>query len=92
MDMTVYPDRGSSPRNEIGKIACKRSAAHLAKKYWVQTLNMWSMMRQDYRATIERVGSPEWLITLMPVTGVSQAELVADLGQQLEAVGALDSE
>ena len=42
-------------------------------------------------ATIERVGSPEWLITLMPTSGISQAELVADLGQQLEAVGALDS-
>jgi TusA-related sulfurtransferase len=51
----------------------------------------WEAAKHGYRATIERVGSPEWLITLMPVAGVSQAELVADLGQQLEAVGALDS-
>ena len=50
----------------------------------------WEAAKHGYRATIERVGSPEWLITLIPVTGVSQAELVADLGQQLEAVGALD--
>jgi len=52
----------------------------------------WEAAKHGYRATIERVGSPEWLITLMPVVGVSQAELVADLGQQLEAVGALDSD
>jgi TusA-related sulfurtransferase len=50
----------------------------------------WEAARHGYRATIERVGSPEWLITLLPATGVSQAELVADLGEQLEAVGALD--
>jgi len=50
----------------------------------------WEAAKHGYRATIERVGSPEWLITLVPVAGVSQAELVADLGQQLEAVGALD--
>ena len=52
----------------------------------------WEAAKHGYRATIERVGSPEWLITLMPVVGVSKAELVADLGQQLEAVGALDSD
>ena len=50
----------------------------------------WEAAKHGYRASIERVGSPEWLITLMPVQGLSQAELVADLGQQLEAVGALD--
>ncbi len=52
----------------------------------------WEAAKHGYRATIERVGSPEWLITLVPAVGQSQAELVADLGQQLEAVGALDSE
>ncbi|MBV8719176.1 MAG: sulfurtransferase TusA family protein [Chloroflexi bacterium] len=50
----------------------------------------WEAAKQGYRASIERVGSPEWLITLEPAEGRSQAELVADLGQQLEAVGALD--
>jgi tRNA 2-thiouridine synthesizing protein A len=50
----------------------------------------WEAAKQGFRATIERVGSPEWLITLMPATGVSQADLVADLGAQLEAVGALE--
>jgi TusA-related sulfurtransferase len=49
----------------------------------------WEAARFGFRASIERVGSPEWLITLSPATG-SQAELVADLGEQLEAVGALD--
>ena len=49
----------------------------------------WEAARHGFRASIERVGSPEWLITLTPATG-SQSELVADLGQQLEAVGALD--
>jgi hypothetical protein len=52
----------------------------------------WEAAKHGYRATIERIGSPEWLITLVPAVGQSQAELVADLGQQLEAVGALDSE
>ena len=50
----------------------------------------WEAAKHGFRATIERVGSPEWLITLAPVGGKSQSELVADLGQQLEAVGALD--
>jgi len=50
----------------------------------------WEAAKQGYRASIERVGSPEWLIRLEPAEGRSQAELVADLGQQLEAVGALD--
>jgi len=49
----------------------------------------WEAAKHGFRASIERVGSPEWLITLTPATG-SQSELVADLGQQLEAVGALD--
>ena len=49
----------------------------------------WEAARLGYRATIERVGSPEWRIMLVPAAG-SQAELVADLGHQLEAVGALD--
>src|SRR5579864_3740044 len=50
----------------------------------------WEAAKQGYRASIERIGSPEWLITLIPAQGFSQTELVADLGQQLEAVGALD--
>ena len=50
----------------------------------------WEAAKQGYRASIERVGSPEWLITLVPAQGVTQTELVADLGQQLEAAGALD--
>lgn len=50
----------------------------------------WEAAKHGYRASIERVGSPEWLITLSPVQGLSQAQLVADLGEQLEAVGALD--
>ena len=50
----------------------------------------WEAARHGFRASIERVGSPEWLITLMPVEGLSHAELVSDLGQQLESVGALD--
>ena len=50
----------------------------------------WEAAKHGFRATIERVGSPEWLITLAPAAGRSQTELVADLGQQLEAVGALD--
>jgi TusA-related sulfurtransferase len=49
----------------------------------------WEAAKFGFRASIERVGSPEWLITLSPATG-SQAELVANLGEQLEAVGALD--
>jgi tRNA 2-thiouridine synthesizing protein A len=50
----------------------------------------WEAARHGYRARIERVGEPEWRITLVPVAGVSQSDLVADLGEQLEAVGALD--
>jgi tRNA 2-thiouridine synthesizing protein A len=50
----------------------------------------WEAAKQGFKATIERTGSPEWRITLVPAVGASQAELVADLGQQLEAVGALD--
>jgi tRNA 2-thiouridine synthesizing protein A len=50
----------------------------------------WEAAKHGFRASIERVGSPEWLITLEPVEGLSQTELVADLGEQLEAVGALD--
>src|SRR5256714_2497443 len=51
----------------------------------------WEAAKQGFRASIERVGSPEWLITIAPAAGQqSQADLVADLGQQLEAAGALD--
>src|SRR5579864_4641734 len=50
----------------------------------------WEAARFGFRASIKRVGEPEWLITLVPAAGKTQAELVADLGQQLEAVGALD--
>jgi hypothetical protein len=52
----------------------------------------WEAAKFGFRANIERVGEPEWLITLVPVSGKTQAELVADLGQQLEAVGALEEE
>lgn len=50
----------------------------------------WEAAKHGFKATIERIGSPEWLITLQPATGKSQSELVADLGEQLEAVGALE--
>ena len=50
----------------------------------------WEAAKHGFRATIERIGSPEWLITLVPVAGVSRAELVADLGEQLAAAGALE--
>ena len=50
----------------------------------------WEAAKHGFRASIERVGSPEWLITLVPVVGASQTDLVADLGAQLEAVGALE--
>jgi TusA-related sulfurtransferase len=50
----------------------------------------WEAAKHGYRATIERIGSPEWLIMLVPAAGISPADLVADLGQQLEAVGALE--
>jgi len=50
----------------------------------------WEAAKHGFRASIERVGSPEWLITLEPAVGLSQAELVANLGEQLEAVGALE--
>lgn len=51
----------------------------------------WEAAKHGYQANIERVGSPEWRITLAPAAGArSQAELVADLGQQLAAVGALE--
>ena len=49
----------------------------------------WEAAKFGFHATIERVGSPEWLITLAPVVGKSRTELVADLGEQLEAVGAV---
>lgn len=51
----------------------------------------WEAAKHGFRAQIERIGSPEWLITLSPApVGAKQSELVADLGAQLEAVGALD--
>lgn len=50
----------------------------------------WEAAKHGYRASIERVGSPEWRITLTPVAGASPAELVADLGSQLAAEGALE--
>jgi TusA-related sulfurtransferase len=52
----------------------------------------WEAAKLGFRASIERVGEPEWLITLAPAVGQTQAELVAELGQQLEAVGALEEE
>ncbi len=50
----------------------------------------WEAAKHGYRASIERVGSPEWRITLVPAAGIAQNDLVADLGQQLAAVGALE--
>lgn len=50
----------------------------------------WEAARQGYRAQIERVGNPEWRITLVPAAGASQTELVKDLGAQLAAAGALE--
>ncbi len=50
----------------------------------------WEAAKHGYRASIERVGSPEWRITLLPAAGLSQTDLVADLGQQLAAAGALE--
>jgi tRNA 2-thiouridine synthesizing protein A len=50
----------------------------------------WEAAKQGFKANIERVGSPEWRITLTPAAGASQSELVASLGEQLQAVGALD--
>jgi TusA-related sulfurtransferase len=52
----------------------------------------WEAAKHGFRATIERVGSPEWLITLQPAAGASAAELVSGLGEQLEAVGALEDD
>ena len=49
----------------------------------------WEAAKHGRRATIERVGQSEWRIKLTPVAGRTHHELVADLGQQLEAVGAL---
>lgn len=50
----------------------------------------WEAAKFGYRANIERSGS-EWRIFLEPATaGLSQMDLVKDLGQQLAAVGALD--
>ncbi len=49
----------------------------------------WEAAKHGFRASIQRVGSPECLITLAPAAG-TQVELVANLGEQLEAVGALE--
>ena len=49
----------------------------------------WEAAKHGYQAKIERVGSPEWRITLEPAAQkLSQTELMADLARQLEAVGA----
>lgn len=45
----------------------------------------WEAAKHGYQASIERVGSPEWRITLVPAGGRSPAELVAGLGEQLAA-------
>lgn len=50
----------------------------------------WEAAKHGYRANIERVGSPEWRITLAPGAGQSPTDLIADLGQQLAAVGAIE--
>jgi TusA-related sulfurtransferase len=49
----------------------------------------WEAAKFGFQANIDRAGSSEWRITLTPVAGRTQQELVADLAQQLEAVGAL---
>jgi TusA-related sulfurtransferase len=52
----------------------------------------WEAAKFGYRANIERDGS-EWRILLEPATaGLSQMDIVKDLGQQLAAVGALDEQ
>ena len=50
----------------------------------------WEAAKLGFEATIERLGSPEWRITLKPAAGKSESDLVADLGRQLQAAGALD--
>jgi tRNA 2-thiouridine synthesizing protein A len=97
-------DRQLDVRGEICPYPMMKAAEALKKLPQGDTLQVltdhapalstipWEAAKHGYRATIERVGSPEWRITLRPSFGVGQAELVADLGQQLESVGALDAE
>jgi tRNA 2-thiouridine synthesizing protein A len=48
----------------------------------------WDAAKRGYAATIEGTGPSEWRIRLTPAHDRSQAELVAELGRQLETVGA----
>lgn len=50
----------------------------------------WEAAKHGFQASIARAATSEWRITLTPAAGKSQQELVADLGRQLEAVGALE--
>jgi TusA-related sulfurtransferase len=53
----------------------------------------WEAAKHGYRAAIERVGEPEWRITLTPSAApLEQSDLMADLARQLEAVGASEEE
>jgi tRNA 2-thiouridine synthesizing protein A len=47
----------------------------------------WEAAKHGFQASIDAAGSSEWRITLTPAVGKSQQELVADLGQKLEAAG-----
>src|SRR5690349_20421264 len=51
----------------------------------------WEAAKQGFQASIEGVGAAEWRIALTQGDGKSAQELVADLGRQLEAVGATEA-
>ena len=48
----------------------------------------WEAAKHGFEANIDAAGSSEWRITLTPVAGKSQQELVADLSRKIEAAGA----
>jgi tRNA 2-thiouridine synthesizing protein A len=51
----------------------------------------WEAAKHGFRASIERVGNPEWRITLVPAAEkMSKTDLMADLARQLEAAGATE--
>ncbi len=50
----------------------------------------WEAAKHGFAASIERLGSAEWRIRLEPATGKPPAELLADLGRQLDAAGAVE--
>jgi tRNA 2-thiouridine synthesizing protein A len=47
----------------------------------------WEAAKHGFQASIDAAGASEWRITLTPVAGKSQQELVADLSQKLAAAG-----